>query len=190
MTTCPYVTALADLRTRRDQLDLAITALEAVVRDWPVEAPKKRGNKPYADMTDVELANELDRLETAQAAATGWGAAVGVRDEYIKDVLGEQSRRKDRAVRCVPRFADPPNTPPLVFDKNGRRLKVGDYCTWCTTGYPAIDVVVIELRHRDMAQVSIGGEHRALANGADLRYDETRSNKPQPYTLGHEETDQ
>jgi hypothetical protein len=44
--------------------------------------------KPYADMTNDELREEKERLERANAEATGWGAAVGARVEGIKEIDG------------------------------------------------------------------------------------------------------
>lgn len=69
---------------------------ETTIKSLPERsnAPKE---KPYVEMTDAELSDELTRLTDAQGKATSWGAAVGVRAEYIKEIITIQSRRERRA---------------------------------------------------------------------------------------------
>jgi len=50
-------------------------------------------NTTYSEMTDKELATELTTLQTKQSEATGWGAAVGVRGEYIAEIQKESNGR-------------------------------------------------------------------------------------------------
>ncbi len=68
-------------------------------------------NKPYTEMTDGELVVELMTLNQKQEDAKGWGAAVGVRQEYIEDIEREQRRRerlrKHVAERGTMRFVPP-----------------------------------------------------------------------------------
>lgn len=70
------------------------------VSEEPVKTTGAIKSKPYPNMTDDELLEELERLEKAQADAPGWSAAVGVRSEFIKNIKQEQARR----VRRVPRY--------------------------------------------------------------------------------------
>lgn len=61
-------------------------------------------SKPYSEMTDEELEAELVALHKKQQEATSWGAAVGVRGEYIAQIEQEKRRRRQRG---VPRFDGP-----------------------------------------------------------------------------------
>lgn len=81
-------------------IDEAIAGIQYLIE---TERGKPAKDKPYNEMTDTELSDELARLNEEQGKAKSWGAAVGVRAEYIKEVITIQSRRERR----VPRYDGP-----------------------------------------------------------------------------------
>ena len=84
-------------------------------------------SKPLREMTDEELETERAEWVRLQSEATGWGAAVGVRGEYIDEILAEQARRSRR----VPRMTD--EQPPWKKTPNtcracGELIEGAEYC--------------------------------------------------------------
>ncbi len=83
-------------------------------------------NKPYTDATDEELLAMRDNLLREQASAKSWGAAVGVRDEYIKEIERElrcrERVRKYDAAKSEMKFV-PADT---FFNEAGRTRRATD----------------------------------------------------------------
>lgn len=72
----------------------------------------------YEEMTNDELRAERARLEAANAAAPGWGAAVGARHEGIREIDSLLARRERRVPRHV---SDTPSCGDGSFDARMRR---------------------------------------------------------------------
>ncbi len=98
---------IAELRSLRDQIIAALdkpqvkhdtytricVEAQAALEDYAKTVMLKTKAKPYTEMTDEELTAEYQVLEEANNAASSWGAAVGVRDEFMKEIKHEQAKR-------------------------------------------------------------------------------------------------
>src|SRR5688572_22482734 len=71
------------------------------------------------DMQDAEIYQRLSELWSAQANATSWGAAVGARDEEIKDLNRELRRRN---LEVVETKNTPTQSPPETSSALDRQV--------------------------------------------------------------------